>query len=95
MLISKKVFASRRDEMWKIALVVFSAAFAVGVGEMMVGGFSNIDVNNEGAQNALKYAVSQHNQRSNDIYASKATEVVSVQRQVSNVLFGVISFCFL
>lgn len=71
--------------MWKVVFIVLSAVFAVGVGAQMVGGFSTIDISDEGAQNALNYAVSEHNSRSNDMYRNQVTDVVKVQRQVSNV----------
>lgn len=79
------VFCEQRDEMWKVVFIVFSSVFAVGVGAQMVGGFSTIDISDEGAQNALNYAVAQHNKLTNDMYLSQVTDVVKVLRQVGNV----------
>lgn len=70
--------------MWKVALTVLAAVLAVGYGAMP-GGFTDIDMNNDGARNALSFAVTQHNGRSNDMYLSQATDVIRVQSQVSNV----------
>ncbi|XP_031157915.1 cystatin C (amyloid angiopathy and cerebral hemorrhage) [Sander lucioperca] len=67
--------------MWKIVFPVLAAVFAVGLGGL-VGGFSDVDINNEGVRNALNYAVVQHNRGSNDMYLSQVAEVVKAQRQV-------------
>lgn len=71
--------------MWKVVFLVLAAVFAVGSGAQMVGGFSTIDTNDEGAQNALNYAVVEHNKGSNDMYLSQVEDVVEVRRQVSSV----------
>lgn len=67
--------------MWKIVFTVLAAVLAVGLGGM-VGGFQDMDVNDEGARNALNFAVVQHNRANNDMYLSQVAEVVKVQRQV-------------
>ncbi|KAK5853809.1 hypothetical protein PBY51_014933 [Eleginops maclovinus] len=67
--------------MWKIVLPVLAAVFAVG-SAALVGGFTDIDVNDDGAQNALNFAVVEHNRQSNDMYLSQVAEVVGVKRQV-------------
>lgn len=71
--------------MWKIVFTVLSAVFATGAAAVMVGGLTTIDINDEGAQNALNYAVNQHNMKSNDAYLRKVTGVNKVQVQVSRV----------
>lgn len=68
----------------KVVLPILAAVFAVSVGGM-VGSYQTIDVNNEGAQNALKVAVVEHNRRNNDLYLSQVAEVIEVKRQVSTV----------
>ncbi|XP_026212757.1 cystatin C (amyloid angiopathy and cerebral hemorrhage) [Anabas testudineus] len=68
--------------MWKIVFTVLSAVFATGAAAVMVGGLTTIDINDEGAQNALNYAVNQHNMKSNDAYLRKVTGVNKVQVQV-------------
>uniref|UniRef100_A0AAZ1X116 Cystatin domain-containing protein n=1 Tax=Oreochromis aureus TaxID=47969 RepID=A0AAZ1X116_OREAU len=68
--------------MWKVALTVLAAVLAVGYGAM-VGGFRDADINDEGVQNALHFAVVQHNRGSNDLYLSQVAEVIKVQSQVS------------
>uniref|UniRef100_A0A3Q0RJ71 Cystatin C (amyloid angiopathy and cerebral hemorrhage) n=1 Tax=Amphilophus citrinellus TaxID=61819 RepID=A0A3Q0RJ71_AMPCI len=67
--------------MWKVALTVLAAVFAVGSGTL-VGGLTDIDTNDEGARNALNFAVVQHNRRSNDMYISQVAQVIRVQSQV-------------
>ncbi|TDH01104.1 hypothetical protein EPR50_G00176770 [Perca flavescens] len=67
--------------MWKIVFPVLAAVFAVGLGGL-VGGVSDVDINNEDMRNALNFAVVQHNRGSNDLYLSQVAEVVKAQRQV-------------
>ncbi|XP_035984571.1 cystatin-C [Fundulus heteroclitus] len=66
---------------WKIVFALLSALLAVEA-DMMVGGFRDIDVNNEGVQNALNFAVVQHNRKSNDVYLRQVAQVVKAQVQV-------------
>ncbi|KAJ4949633.1 hypothetical protein JOQ06_021142 [Pogonophryne albipinna] len=56
----------------------------------MVGGYENIDVNDEGAQNALNFAVVEHNKRSNNMFLSQVAEVVGVERQPYQCEFTVL-----
>ncbi|XP_034753446.1 cystatin C (amyloid angiopathy and cerebral hemorrhage) [Etheostoma cragini] len=67
--------------MWKVVFPVLAAVFAVGSGGL-VGGFSEVDVHDEGVRDALNYAVVQHNKGSNDLYLSQVAEVLKAQRQV-------------
>ncbi|KAK5882203.1 hypothetical protein CesoFtcFv8_020811 [Champsocephalus esox] len=66
--------------MWKIVLPVLAAVFAVG--SSMIGGYIDIDVNDEGAQNALNFAVVEHNKQTNNMFLSQVAEVVGVKRQL-------------
>lgn len=68
----------------KVVFPILAAVFAVSFGGM-VGSFQAVDVNSEGVQNALKFAVVEHNRRSNDLYLSQVAEVIEVKRQVSTV----------
>ncbi|KAM8859506.1 cystatin C (amyloid angiopathy and cerebral hemorrhage) [Spinachia spinachia] len=67
--------------MWKLVVAIFAAASLVG-SAALVGGFQDIDVNDEGARDALNFAVAQHNRRSNDMYLNQVAEVIGVQRQL-------------
>ncbi|XP_035519091.1 cystatin C (amyloid angiopathy and cerebral hemorrhage) [Morone saxatilis] len=67
--------------MWKAVLPVLATVLAVGLG-VLVGGFRDADVNDEGVQNALNFAVVEHNKGSNDMYLSQVAQVVKVQTQV-------------
>ncbi|XP_044069194.1 cystatin C (amyloid angiopathy and cerebral hemorrhage) [Siniperca chuatsi] len=67
--------------MWKIVFTALAALFAVGFGAL-AGGFQNVDMNDEGVQNALNFAVVEHNKATNDLYLSQVAEVVTAQRQV-------------
>ncbi|KAM6916237.1 cystatin-like [Xenentodon cancila] len=67
--------------MWKIAFVCLSALFTVGL-TGIPGGFSDIDVNDAGVQNALNFAVAEHNRGTNDLYLRRVTQVVHAQSQV-------------
>ncbi|XP_015260509.1 PREDICTED: cystatin-C-like [Cyprinodon variegatus] len=66
---------------WKMVLCFLSALFAVEA-SMLVGGFRDIDVKDEGVQNALNFAVVQHNRGTNDMYLHQVAEVVKAQVQV-------------
>uniref|UniRef100_A0A3B3V931 Cystatin-like n=1 Tax=Poecilia latipinna TaxID=48699 RepID=A0A3B3V931_9TELE len=66
--------------MWKIAFVLLSALAAVE--GSLVGGATDIDIHNDGVQNALNFAVVQHNRRNNDMFLRQAAEVVKAQVQV-------------
>ncbi|XP_063048372.1 cystatin-like [Engraulis encrasicolus] len=67
--------------MWKTLLLILPAAFALS-NAAMVGGPADADINEEGVQNALQYAVVEHNKGTNDMYISKVANVVKVQKQV-------------
>uniref|UniRef100_A0A3Q3N9C3 Cystatin C (amyloid angiopathy and cerebral hemorrhage) n=1 Tax=Mastacembelus armatus TaxID=205130 RepID=A0A3Q3N9C3_9TELE len=67
--------------MFVIMLPLLAAVFAVGWSGLP-GGIQDIDVNDEGLQNALNFAVVQHNRGTNDVYLSQVAEVISAQSQV-------------
>ncbi|KAL6101655.1 cst6 [Pungitius sinensis] len=67
--------------MWKLVFVIVAAAACVG-SAVLVGGFQDISVDDEGARDALNFAVARHNRGSNDMYVSQVTKVTSVQRQL-------------
>ncbi|KAK7140441.1 hypothetical protein R3I94_012908 [Phoxinus phoxinus] len=60
------------------SLAVMSAVASAG----LVGGPVDADMDEEGAQNALQFAMAQYNRQSNDMYVSQVSEVVKVQKQV-------------
>lgn len=68
--------------MWKIVPLVLAAVFAVGFG-VLVGGFSEIDVNDPGVQDIANFAVDQHDKSFNDEYTRVVARVVKAARQVS------------
>ncbi|XP_037540982.1 cystatin C (amyloid angiopathy and cerebral hemorrhage) [Nematolebias whitei] len=67
--------------MWKIVLLFLAPLFAAGLGGM-TGGKQDIDVNDQGVQNALNFAVVEHNKASNDLFYVKNMEVLKAQSQV-------------
>ena len=67
--------------MWKIVFLGLAAFFAVGSGAL-VGGFSTISPDDEGAQNALRYAIVQYNKGTNDMYLRQVTSVIKAEVQV-------------
>lgn len=69
--------------MWKAAFVVLVGLVAVGLGSL-VGAPQLIDVNDKRAQNALRFAVVEHNKGTNDMYIREVEEVQQIQRQVSD-----------
>ncbi|XP_054885663.1 cystatin-C-like [Poeciliopsis prolifica] len=66
--------------MWKIVFVLLSALLAVE--GSLIGGVTDIDIHNDGVQNALNFAVAQHNSGNNDMFLRQAAEVVKAQVQV-------------
>ncbi|KAG9334889.1 hypothetical protein JZ751_006369, partial [Albula glossodonta] len=51
----------------------------------LVGGLSDADINEKGVQNALQFAVVQHNKGSNDMFVSQVSKVIKVQKQVNSL----------
>ncbi|XP_075875023.1 cystatin C (amyloid angiopathy and cerebral hemorrhage) [Nelusetta ayraudi] len=69
--------------MWKASVVVLAALVAVAVGfGSMVGAPVSADINDEGVQNALNFAVGEHNKRTNDAFLRGVDEVLQVKRQM-------------
>nr|WLM01318.1 cystatin C [Hippocampus abdominalis] len=64
-----------------IFLGVVCAVGAVGLGRL-VGGRTDVDVNEEGVQNALNFAISQHNLNTEDPFLRVNTGVVGVKKQI-------------
>lgn len=69
--------------MWKAVVLFLAAVYAVGLG--IPGGISDIDANDKGVQEALKFAVDQHNSVNNVTHLRKVTELIKAQFQVSSV----------
>ncbi|XP_056616609.1 cystatin-like [Triplophysa dalaica] len=59
-------------------LVVILAVASAG----LIGGPVDADMNDQGAKDALQFAVAQHNRESNDMFESRVCEVVKVQKQL-------------
>lgn len=69
--------------MWKVALTVLAAILTVGYG-FPGGDLTDANINDKDVQNALRFAVIQHNRDSNDLYIRQVVKVIKVQSQVSN-----------
>ncbi|XP_041646147.1 cystatin C (amyloid angiopathy and cerebral hemorrhage) [Cheilinus undulatus] len=67
--------------MWKVVLPALAAVFTVGLCGL-IGGPVDVPINSEGVENALNFAVAEHNRQSNGLFLTKPQEVVNVQRQV-------------
>ncbi|XP_041865940.1 cystatin-C-like [Melanotaenia boesemani] len=67
--------------LWKIVFTLLMAVFAV-VLSGMPGGVTDIDINDEGVQHAVHFAIEQHNRNSNDVYIYRVVEIVRAQIQV-------------
>ncbi|RXM91410.1 Cystatin [Acipenser ruthenus] len=71
--------------MWKPSFSFLTLLFAVAA-VCVIGGIPGgpIDavIGEEGVQDALKFAVTEFNKASNDIYVSRVSQVVRVQKQV-------------
>lgn len=66
-----------------LALAVSPAVGASPSKPHRVGGLLDADVNEEGVQQALNFALSEYNKASNDAFHSRAMRVVRAQKQVS------------
>ncbi|KAG9274806.1 cystatin C (amyloid angiopathy and cerebral hemorrhage) [Astyanax mexicanus] len=66
---------------WKVVAPLLALCLAVASAGL-VGGPVPADLNEEGVQNALQFAVVQHNKASNDMYIREVSKVISVQKQV-------------
>nr|XP_040034491.1 cystatin-C-like [Gasterosteus aculeatus aculeatus] len=67
--------------MWKLVFVIIAAVSFIGLAQIP-GGFTDISINDEGAKEALDFAVLIHNRHSNDFYIRVVTDVIKVQVQV-------------
>lgn len=67
--------------MWRVLLPIFTVAFAM-TSAGIPGGPADADINDEGVQNALQFAVVHHNKGTNDVFINKVSKVIKVQKQV-------------
>lgn len=68
-------------------IVAFLAVILAVASAGMVGGPVDSDMKDEGAQDALQFAMAQYNRQSNDAFVRQVSEVVKVQTQVSRPCF--------
>ncbi|KAM4040840.1 cystatin-like [Anomaloglossus baeobatrachus] len=71
---------------WQICVVVTLAlctqCFAQNKRMNLLGGWRDVDENDEKAQEALKFAREEYNEVSNDGYITKITRIIRLRRQV-------------
>ncbi|XP_070275911.1 cystatin-C-like [Myotis yumanensis] len=65
-----------------LALTASPAAGATAGRPRLVGGLAEADVNEEGVQQALNFALSEYNKASNDAFHSRAMRVVRARKQL-------------
>lgn len=65
-----------------LAVAVSPAASANPSKSRLLGGLEDADVNEEGVQQALSFALSEYNKASNDAFHSRAMRVVRARKQV-------------
>ncbi|XP_037006715.1 cystatin-C [Artibeus jamaicensis] len=65
-----------------LALTVSSAAGASPSRPVATGGLAEADINEEGVQQALNFALNEYNKASNDAFHSRALRVVRARKQV-------------
>jgi len=68
---------------FKMIVVPFLAVMLAVASAGLIGGPIDADMNDDGAQNALQFAMVQYNKQSNDVFVRQVSEVVNVQKQVS------------
>lgn len=89
---------SSRVRMWKASFVVLAALVAVAAAAVgsMVGAPVEINVNDERVQNAINFAVGEHNKGTNDMFLRGVDEVLHATGQVCNaLLFGPITTIYI
>lgn len=59
-------------------LAVFLAVASAG----FVGGPMEVDLNRDDVQNALQFAVTEHNKANNDVFISQVSRVIKAETQV-------------
>uniref|UniRef100_A0A8C6W8R5 Cystatin C n=1 Tax=Nannospalax galili TaxID=1026970 RepID=A0A8C6W8R5_NANGA len=63
-------------------LLLLTVLAMVLAGKRKLGGLEEADVNEEGVQRAVDFAVSEYNKASNDAYHSRAIQVLSARKQI-------------
>ncbi|XP_003220074.1 cystatin [Anolis carolinensis] len=66
--------------MWGVLLL--GAALATGQKQRMMGAPIEVSADDEGVQQALRFAMNEYNRASNDRYGSRVDEVLSVTKQI-------------
>ncbi len=69
---------------FKMIVPIFAVILAVASAGL-VGAPMDADMNDEGVQNALQFAVAQYNSQSNDAFVRQVSEVINVKKQVSTL----------
>ncbi|XP_067092211.1 cystatin C (amyloid angiopathy and cerebral hemorrhage) [Osmerus mordax] len=67
---------------WTFVVPLLAVVFTVANAGIMTGGVSDADMNDKSTQDALQFAVVQHNKKTNDMYVSQVAKVIKVQKQV-------------
>ncbi|XP_062851030.1 cystatin-like [Trichomycterus rosablanca] len=66
----------------KSVVLLFVVVFVTVSSAGLVGGLTDVSIDEPDVQSALKFAVVQHNHKSNDLFMSRVTKIDSVQKQV-------------
>lgn len=67
-------------------ILVLNLSYYSVVGKRLVGGIEESSMEEDGAQEALDFAVSQYNEKSSDLFLRRMVEVISVKIQVCDPL---------
>ena len=71
---------------WTFFVPLLAVVFTVASAGMMAGGVMDADMSDKSTQDALQFAVVQHNKKTNDMYVSQVAKVVKVQKQVGRLI---------
>ncbi|KAL6042437.1 hypothetical protein STEG23_017331, partial [Scotinomys teguina] len=74
--------SSLRVPLLLLAVLAVALANTPKQGQRLLGGLQEADVNEEGVQRALDFAISEYNKGSNDAYHSRAIQVVRARKQI-------------
>ncbi|KAL1786112.1 cystatin C [Sigmodon hispidus] len=65
-----------------LAFLVVTSAATTKQGQRLLGGLQEANVQEEGVQRAVDFAISEYNKGSNDAYHSRAIQVVRARKQI-------------
>ena len=67
---------------WKACFLVAALAAGTASAGMLMGGFSNAKITDQGVEDAMQFALGKHNEGTNDMFLRQVARVIKVEKQV-------------